>query len=66
MILLKQVIINVTRMNMENSLEERIYREAKFPKLKIIGQFNKTYVLAEYDSTLYLIDQHATHEKILF
>lgn len=49
-----------------NSLEERIYREAKFPKLKIIGQFNKTYVLAEYDSTLYLIDQHAAHEKILF
>lgn len=49
-----------------NSLEERIYREAKFPKLKVIGQFNKTYILAEYDSTLYLIDQHAAHEKILF
>ncbi|XZJ15668.1 DNA mismatch repair endonuclease MutL [Clostridium perfringens] len=49
-----------------NSLEEIIYREAKFPKLKVIGQFNKTYILAEYDSTLYLIDQHAAHEKILF
>ena len=49
-----------------NSIEERIYREAKFPKLKVIGQFNKTYILAEYDSTLYLIDQHAAHEKILF
>ncbi|MDK0646910.1 DNA mismatch repair endonuclease MutL [Clostridium perfringens] len=49
-----------------NSIEEIIYREAKFPKLKVIGQFNKTYILAEYDSTLYLIDQHAAHEKILF
>ena len=49
-----------------NSLEEIIYREAKFPKLRVIGQFNKTYILAEYDSTLYLIDQHAAHEKILF
>ncbi len=49
-----------------NFLEETIYREAKFPKLKVIGQFNKTYILAEYDSTLYLIDQHAAHEKILF
>ncbi|XZJ12282.1 DNA mismatch repair endonuclease MutL [Clostridium perfringens] len=49
-----------------NSLEETIYKEAKFPKLKVIGQFNKTYILAEYDSTLYLIDQHAAHEKILF
>ena len=49
-----------------NSLEETIYREAKFPKLRVIGQFNKTYILAEYDFTLYLIDQHAAHEKILF
>ncbi|MCX0410491.1 DNA mismatch repair endonuclease MutL [Clostridium perfringens] len=49
-----------------NSLEETIYREAKFPKLRVIGQFNKTYILAEYDSTLYLIDQHVAHEKILF
>lgn len=49
-----------------NSLEKTIYREAKFPKLRVIGQFNKTYILAEYDSTLYLIDQHAAHEKILF
>ncbi|HAT4301391.1 TPA: DNA mismatch repair endonuclease MutL [Clostridium perfringens] len=49
-----------------NFLEETIYREAKFHKLRVIGQFNKTYILAEYDSTLYLIDQHAAHEKILF
>ena len=49
-----------------NSLEETIYREAKFPKLRVIGQFNKTYILDEYDFTLYLIDQHAAHEKILF
>ncbi|MCX0377417.1 DNA mismatch repair endonuclease MutL [Clostridium perfringens] len=49
-----------------NFLEKTIYREAKFPKLRVIGQFNKTYILAEYDSTLYLIDQHAAHEKILF
>ena len=49
-----------------NFLEETIYKEAKFPKLRVIGQFNKTYILAEYDSTLYLIDQHAAHEKILF
>lgn len=39
---------------------------AKFPPLKIIGQFNKTYIIAEFNETLYLIDQHAAHEKILF
>lgn len=39
---------------------------AKFPRLRIIGQFNKTYILAEYEEVLYLVDQHAAHEKILF
>lgn len=38
----------------------------KFPPLRIIGQFNKTYILGEYDEVLYIIDQHAAHEKILF
>lgn len=39
---------------------------AKFADLRVIGQFNKTYILAEYLDCLYIIDQHAAHEKILF
>ena len=39
---------------------------AKFEKLKIIGQFHSTYILAEGAEDLYMIDQHAAHEKILF
>lgn len=46
-----------------NSIEEKI---AKFPNLRVIGQFNKMYILAEYEDILYIIDQHAAHEKILF
>ncbi|WP_300385925.1 DNA mismatch repair endonuclease MutL [Clostridium sp.] len=38
----------------------------KFPKIRVIGQFNKTYILGEYEEVLYMIDQHAAHEKILF
>lgn len=49
--------------NIENKNNES---KAKFPNLRIIGQFNKTYILAEYDDTLYIIDQHAAHEKILY
>lgn len=47
-------------------LKNEIDRTPKFPGLKVIGQFNKTYILAEYDEVLYIIDQHAAHEKILF
>lgn len=39
---------------------------AKFPPLRIIGQYQKSYLLAELGDTLYLIDQHAAHEKINF
>lgn len=49
--------------SIKETIEERI---AKFPPLRIIGQFNKTYIIAEFNETLYLIDQHAAHEKILF
>lgn len=49
-----------------NIIEAQIQRTAKFPKIRIIGQFNKTYIIGEYDEELYLIDQHAAHEKILF
>lgn len=38
----------------------------KFPDLRIIGQFHSTYILAEAIDNLYLVDQHAAHEKILF
>lgn len=38
----------------------------KFPMPRIMGQFSKTYILAELGDALYLIDQHAAHEKINF
>ncbi|ADK15183.1 DNA mismatch repair protein MutL [Clostridium ljungdahlii DSM 13528] len=41
-------------------------RVAKFQPLRIIGQFHSTYIIAEDSSNLYMIDQHAAHEKILF
>ena len=35
-------------------------------KHRIIGQVFDTYWMVEYEDSLYLIDQHAAHEKVLF
>ncbi len=33
---------------------------------RIIGQLFETYWLVEFDQSLYIIDQHAAHEKVLY
>jgi len=37
---------------------------SRLPELRVIGQLHGTYIVAESDSGLYLIDQHAAHERI--
>ena len=37
-----------------------------FPILRWIGQVGSTYIIAEGPDGLYLIDQHAAHERILY
>jgi len=39
---------------------------SKVPILRLIGQLGRTYIAAEGPDGLYLIDQHAAHERILF
>ncbi len=40
--------------------------EVAKPKHRIIGQVFKTYWIIEYEDKMYIIDQHAAHEKVMF
>lgn len=44
--------------------EEDFLKEESIKKHRIIGQLFDTYWLIEYDEKLYIIDQHAAHEKV--
>ncbi|NBI30953.1 DNA mismatch repair endonuclease MutL [Chengkuizengella marina] len=46
------------------SIEEVTDGLPEFPKLHPIGQMHGTYVIAQNETGLYLIDQHAAHERI--
>lgn len=46
-------------------LEQFISEEAR-KSHRLIGQVFKTYWIVEYDSKMYIMDQHAAHEKVMF
>ena len=40
--------------------------QEKLPPLRVIGQLAQTYIIAEGPQGMYLIDQHAAHERVLY
>ena len=46
--------------------QEETQNTARTRRYQIIGQIFDTYWLVESDETLYIVDQHAAHEKVLF
>lgn len=49
-----------------NLFEEKLLSEEAVQKYKLIGQLFETYWLVEFQEQLYIIDQHAAHERVLY
>lgn len=50
----------------ENGYQTNFIEEVKKSNIHIIGQLFDTYWLTEAEDKLFIIDQHAAHEKVLF
>ena len=48
------------------ALEGPASSRASLPVLRVVGQVQDTYVVAEGPDGLYLLDQHAAHERVVF
>lgn len=61
----EQEIEETTQVTLESVSPEFLTKDAR-KKHRIIGQLFQTYWLIEYEDKLYIIDQHAAHEKVLY
>jgi DNA mismatch repair protein MutL len=46
--------------------EHPVEGRGKLPPLRVLGQLAGTYIIAEGPGGMYLIDQHAAHERVLY
>lgn len=63
--------INEVKYNVHNPVQETFFdkgilSEQAQKEVKIIGQVFDTYWILQYDNAMYMVDQHAAHEKVLY
>ncbi len=57
--------VKYENITLESLSSEFLSKDAK-KKHRIIGQLFKTYWLVEFEDKLFIVDQHAAHEKVLY
>jgi DNA mismatch repair protein MutL len=46
--------------------EDEVPRRGRLPAMRLLGQLHRTYLLAQGEAGLIVIDQHAAHERVLY
>ena len=55
-----------TKAEQLNLFEEKLLTKKAVQEYKLIGQVFDTYWLVEFQEQLYIIDQHAAHERVVY
>lgn len=50
----------------DDSSDASAYLKVDFSKMRLIGQALRTYIILEEGDKIYMVDQHAAHERVLF
>lgn len=50
----------------ETLFKEGLLMDSNRPRHKIVGQVFDTYWIIEFEGKMYIVDQHAAHEKVLY
>lgn len=58
--------IKISREKQLDLFDTKVLTKEARPKHKLIGQVFDTYWIIEYGDKMFIIDQHAAHEKVLF
>ena len=65
---LSSSLVFIEKPSLENKFEDNFIKRNKSREVnyKFIGILFKTYIVVEVDNDIYLIDQHAAHERLLY